>query len=116
MFKGLSVFFETYSITSDDNKNTALHPIEISCDIDSAIKRTQELLTKLGYGSFVFNENFREVFAKTDKFEVTVSFIVLQNGGTRIGVAVFSPKGKRTKKILIGLMQELSQEFKDEKI
>lgn len=116
MFKGLSVFFETYSITSDDNKNTALHPIEVSCDIDSSIYRTQKLLTKLGYGSFVVNENFKEIFAKNDKFEVTASFIVLQNGGTRIGMAVFSPKGKLTKKILIGLMRELSQEFGDEKI
>ena len=114
MFKGLSVFFETYSITSDDNKNTALHPIEVSCDIDSSIKRTQELLTKLGYGSFMVNDNFREIFAKNDKFEVTASFILLQNGGTRIGMAVFSPKGKLTKKILIGLMREVSQEFSNE--
>ena len=116
MFKGLSVFFETYSITSDDNKNTALHPIEVSCDIDSSIQRTKALLTKLGYGSFVVNENFNEIFAKNEKFEVTVSFIVLQNGGTRIGVAVFSPKGKLTKKVLTGLMCEISQEFGNEKI
>ncbi|MDE6029819.1 MAG: hypothetical protein K2F90_05845 [Clostridiales bacterium] len=116
MFKGLSVFFETYSITSDDNKNSALHPIEVSCDVDSCIKRAKELLAKLGYGDFVVNENFKEMFAKTEKFEVTVSFIVLQNGGTRIGVAVFSPKGKLTKKILIGLMQQMSLEFGDEKI
>lgn len=116
MFKGLSVFFETYSITSDDNKNSALHPIEVSCDIDSCIKRTQALLERLGYGSFMVNENFKEIFAKNEKFEVTVSFIILQNGGTRIGMAVFSPKGKLTKKILIGLMGELSREFNDEKI
>ena len=116
MFKGLSVFFETYSITSDDNKNTALHPLDVSCDADSAMKRTQELLTRLGYGSFSVSENFKEIFAKNEYFEVTVSFIVLQNGGTRIGAAVFSPRGKLTKKILIGLMREISQEFGDEKI
>lgn len=116
MFKGLSVFFETYSITSDDNKNSDLHPIEVSCDIDSSMRRSQELLTRLGYDSFVVSENFKEIFTKNASFEVTVSFIALQNGGTRIGMAVFSPKGKLTKKILIGLMREISQEFGDEKI
>lgn len=114
MFKGLSVFFETYSITSMDSKNSALHPIDVSCDIDDSIKRVQELLSQLGYDHFVVDSNFKELFAKNEIFEVTVSFIKRINGGTHIGMALFSPKGKRTKKILIGLMQELSQAFTNE--
>lgn len=116
MFKGLSVFFETYSITASDAKNSILQPIDVSCSTDFSSERVRELLTGLGFGSFAEDKNFKELFAKNEKFEVTVSFIGLPNGGTRIGVAVFSPKGKRTKKILIGLMQELSQAFNNEKI
>ena len=116
MFKGLSVFFETYSITASDSKNIALQPIDVSCSLEFSVARVRELLEKLGYGSFVEDKNFKELFAKSEKFETTVSFIVLPSGGTRIGAAVFSPKGKRTKKVLIALMQELSQAFNNEKI
>ena len=114
MFKGLSVFFETYSITAENAKNAILHPIDVSCDIEDSMARVRALLIKFRFHGFVEDKNFKELFATNDKFEVTVSFIGLANGGTRIGAAVFSPKGKRTKKILIELMQELSKEFSNE--
>ncbi len=116
MFKGLSVFFETYSITSLDNKNEALHPINVSCDIDTSIIKVKELLARNDFDDFIVDNNYKEIFAKNEKFEVTVSFIERTNGGTCIGMALFSPLYKRTKKILIELMQELSQTFTDERI
>lgn len=117
MFKGLAAFFETYSITAADAKNSNLHPVDLSLDLESTVNRTKNFLMSKGYGDFVYDKNFKELFGVGKKFEVTVSFILLQNGGTRIGVALYSPKGnKLTKKPLIALMQGLAQEFINEKI
>lgn len=116
MFKGLSVFFETYSITSTENKNSALHPIDVSCGVETSLVRVSKMLSNLGYGSILEDRDFREIFAKNDNFEITASFIALPSSGTRIGVAVYSPKGHRTKKMLIALMEEISKAFANEKL
>lgn len=115
MFKGLSVFFETYSITANDAKNDALKPIDVSCGVESSMVRVSDMLTRLGYGSKLENRDFKEIFAQNDNYEVTASFIALPNSGTRIGMAVFSPTGKLTKRTLISLMGEVAKEFEYEK-
>ncbi|MDE7454755.1 MAG: hypothetical protein K2M64_02885, partial [Clostridia bacterium] len=88
----------------------------VACGVESALVRVSKLLTELGYESILENRDFSEIFAKNDNFEVTVSFIALPNSGCRIGVAVFSPGGKRSKKALIGLMAEISKAFTNERI
>ena len=114
MFKGLSVFFETYSITSNESKNAALRPIDVTCGTETSAMRVRALLERLGYGSMLENKEFKEIFASDGEWEVTASFIALPSSGTRIGLAVYSLKHRRTKKKLIRLMEELKKEFVSE--
>ncbi len=113
MYKGLAAFFESYSITANEARNEALRPLDVSISLEGVFSRTVKVLTEWGYTDFLENKNFKEIFAKKDGFEVTVAFIKLPNSGTRIGAAIFSPNGKRTKRALIAFMKGLSEEFKD---
>ena len=116
MFKGLSIFFETYSITTFESKNKELEPIDVPYIIDDCKAKVHKKLEELGFNDFVDDRNFKEIFAKTEKFEITVSFIGQPNGSTRIGVALFSPKHKRTKKKLIAILNEIRKEFSENEL